>query len=173
MNIFRKKITHRQAVAVFINSLHEDIKEIWPIFVRDLKEYGGTISDELEKIYMAELFLAITSLELISLKKVFKSEQVDLLYDLVVLNLAAAEDGFGEYAKHTIEEEYLNVIYYCTEHNFNFLDEMSKMLYHKIEIKTEEEKAYISPLILTVINTYLATNIGRWNKIDKKFKIKG
>lgn len=124
-------------------------------------------------MHKLEFFLALCSLEVISIFSIYDKKQASLIYDLILYHVSNFADEAGSYSKETIRDIYVPAIDYCIKHNFSFMNEVSQTLLYKLEIKFDDlENQEYSLLKLTTISEILTNYYGKWVLINQKYKIK-
>lgn len=180
MLFFKKKVSEHQVVATIIKVVIDDARDSFQPLMENLSYVSGqNFQVENEKYATYDLFLAMISLELMSLKNLFEEKQAYRIYNILIECIDTKDDN-GKYAISEIHayikvfKEALNKLL-NSEFENTPNDEMSmRLLYRLCDGDTAlfvNTSNFIDPLVITVLNTYLTVGAGRFKRIKDSHKI--
>lgn len=85
MLFFKKKVSEHQVVATIIKVVIDDARDSFQPLMENLSDVSGqNFQVENEKYATYDLFLAMISLELMSLKNLFEEKQAYRIYNILI-----------------------------------------------------------------------------------------
>jgi len=163
-NFFKKKISERDAVILFVNEVFEHVDESWESDKKAMSEYADV--HEYRNSYTTfDIALATLSLELLALPNLLPQNKAKSIHHLI-LDMLRNNKYEGEYAYNKVVNEFLPVLYYSIEHQSNPLGDLAPVLWRSI-IETPQ----MNSINATVLSTVVSVKLGKWKQITEIYKI--
>ncbi|MEY2196945.1 hypothetical protein AB7942_30200 [Neobacillus sp. BF23-41] len=161
-NLFKKKLTVREASAALVSTILEACKTEWDEDYKLLKPYLNDNLTEQELEYIPfEIALAIASMELQVARNLSPDIATEVYENVLVL---MAYDEWKDYVIEAISMEYMPYMQKSIRNNENPLEEVCRILSNKIGFN-------LDVLSATVLMSVIATKIQYWKFITQNYKV--
>ncbi|MDD5750934.1 MAG: hypothetical protein PHS73_00245 [Candidatus Peribacteraceae bacterium] len=181
LNLFKKKISERTAVASTIPAYFSSIEKHWPALKKKLLEQSvATGKDQLvfqvPSMAPIDLVLALIALDLQALPNIFPSDQAKRIHNLV-LTFMATQTKEGTYAREEIElyeEEWKKALNDPQHINLPY-DAISNRLLHRWLYGKETidllGQHFSNPILVMAVSEMLLKLSGAWEMLKQHCKV--